>query len=445
VWSGEFPDVSAQRTGDLTIGVIGPHEVVERIMLMGPGSTGPLNARLVAAAYRDEQEATDKVVRLGATIDAYLFASPVPYEYARKAGVLTMPATFVPLGGASLHEALLRATLDERYDPTRASIDVLNRGDVVEAYSEVDLPVDGLHMHEELSGAAAITSFHEGLWRRKLTKMAITCVRAVAERLESVGVPVVRLRPTSAGVRSALQTASLLGAHHRLEEAQRGVVSIDEPTLRDSTRRATPRYWREELRLSLHRLLLQEAHRINATAHPVDDHTFMVTATRGSLVGATEGFRHPPFVDRIRSELGVAVEVGIGMGRTTQDAETHARAAVGRAQATRQSFAVDREGRSLVPAQRAHSRRGADHLRTKGRETLHRLAEKIDEEDGSLVVDAERAGRMLGVTSRTARRLLRTLVDEGLAWPLPPNRTLQPGRPRQLYRLIVEKLDRAGK
>jgi hypothetical protein len=57
-----------------------------------------------------------------------------------------------------------------------------------------------------------------------------------------------------------------------------------------------------------------------------------------------------------------------------------------------------------------------------------------------LIVDAENAGKMLGVTPRTARRLLRTLVEEGLAWPLPPNRTPQPGRPRQLYRLIVEKL-----
>lgn len=439
--------MSAQRTGDLTIGVIGPHEVVERVMLMGPGSTGPLNARLIAAAYRDEQEATDKVVRLGSAIDAYLFASPVPYEFARKAGVLTMPATFVPLGGASLHEALLRATLDDRFDPTRASLDVLSRADVVEAYSEVDLPVDGIHVHEELTNTAQLTSFHEGLWRRKATKMAITCVRGVAERLEAIGVPVIRLRPTNAGVRSALQTAGLLGAHHRLEEAQLGVVVVDVPTLRDSSRRSTPRYWREELRLSLHRLLLQEAHRINATAHRLDDHSFMVTATRGSLVTATEGFRQPPFVERIKAELGIAIEVGIGMGRTTQDAESHARAALNRAQASRQSFAVDREGRSLVPAQRAPARQSSEPLRTKGRETLVRLSEKIAEEDGPLVVDAENAGRMLGVTSRTARRLLRTLVEEGLAWPLPPNRTLQPGRPRQLYRLIVEKLDKdaAGK
>jgi predicted ArsR family transcriptional regulator len=79
--------------------------------------------------------------------------------------------------------------------------------------------------------------------------------------------------------------------------------------------------------------------------------------------------------------------------------------------------------------------------RPKGIETLSRLADKLAGADAALVVDAEMAGSLLGVTPRTARRLLRTLVDEGLAWPLPPSRTPQPGRPRQFYRLIVEKLD----
>jgi predicted ArsR family transcriptional regulator len=56
-------------------------------------------------------------------------------------------------------------------------------------------------------------------------------------------------------------------------------------------------------------------------------------------------------------------------------------------------------------------------------------------------VDAETASRLLSVTPRTARRLLHTLVADGLAWPLPPGRTPQPGRPRQFYRLLVEKLE----
>src|SRR3954447_10929845 len=132
-------------TPDLTIGVVGPHDLVERVMLMGHGPT-PIPSRLVAAAYRDEQEAADKVVRLGSGVDVCLFASPVPYEFARKAGVLTMPATFVPLNGAALQGALLRACLDERHEPERVSIDVLTRAEVEEAFGEIDLHTDHVHL-----------------------------------------------------------------------------------------------------------------------------------------------------------------------------------------------------------------------------------------------------------------------------------------------------------
>jgi predicted ArsR family transcriptional regulator len=74
--------------------------------------------------------------------------------------------------------------------------------------------------------------------------------------------------------------------------------------------------------------------------------------------------------------------------------------------------------------------------------TLSRLAELLPPGDSVLAVDAETASRVLEVTPRTARRLLRALAEEGLAWPLPPNRAPQPGRPRQSYRLVVERLDR---
>ena len=70
---------------------------------------------------------------------------------------------------------------------------------------------------------------------------------------------------------------------------------------------------------------------------------------------------------------------------------------------------------------------------------LSRLSAKLPDTGGPHVVDAETAGRPLGVTSRTARRL-RSLAEQGLARPLPPSRSPQPGRPRQLNRLMTEKL-----
>jgi hypothetical protein len=467
-------------TGELTIGIVGPHDMVERVMLSG-GSAGSgtyppsilqgnatgaagqagalqgqalappagaswtgfgLAARLVAAAYRDEHEAAEKASRLGANVDVCLFASPVPYEYARRAGAINGPATFVPLNGAALRTALLRASLDGNFDLTRISLDVLARSDIDEMYAELGLSAEHLYAREEVASAATLAAFHDRHWRRGETTVALTCVHAVAQRLAASAVPAIMVRPTGSAIRSALHTAALLGAHHRLEEAALAIVVVDVPTLRETARRTAPRYWRDELRLTVHRLLLQDAQRIGAAVMPVGEHCFLVTATRGSLAAVTEGFRVPPFVERAQAELGVELEVGVGMGRSAQEAETHARAALTRAQSGRgqHGFALDREGRALVPPPRPSTHVPAAG-QPKGIETLARLADKLPAEENSLTVDAEAAGKLLGVTPRTARRLLRVLVEEGLAWPLPPNRSPQPGRPRQLYRLIIEKLD----
>ena len=434
---------------ELTIGVVGPHDLVERVMLSGTATPGPALSvtgpgparRLVAAAYRGEQEAPDKVLRLGPAIDVFLFACPVPLEYARRAGVLRVPATCVPLSGSALFAALLRARADGRHDLSRVSVDVLSRGDVEEAFDELGIPAGHIHVREDPVGAAALAAFHERLWRRGQTSVAFTCLESVADRLAAAGVPVCVIRPTGSAIRAALRTATLLGAHRRLEEAQLAVVVVEVPTLRETARRPAPRHSQEELRLAVHRFLLQEAQRMQAAVSPMGDHTFLVTATRGSLSGATDGFRVPPFSDRARSELGIAVEVGVGLGRTAQEAEAHARAALARSHAApgARGFALDREGYALVPAPRALATAPAG--RPKGLETLSRLAGKLPD-DGAHVVDAETAGRLLGVTPRTARRLLHTLVEEGLAWPLPPARAPQPGRPRQFYRVITEKLAR---
>jgi hypothetical protein len=431
-----------------TIGIVGPHELVERIMLSGlPLATGPgaapaadretVTRRLVTAAYRDEQEAPEKVSRLGGTVDACLFASRVPYEFARRAGVLTVPATYIQLSGSPLYAALLRASRDGR-DIGRASIDVLTQADADDALAELGIPTGGIHVREEVSSPAVMASFHERLWRQDQTSVAFTCLQSVSRRLSAAQVPVFPLRPTGSAIRSALRTATLLAGYRRLENAQLAVVIVEVPTLRDTVRRGAPRQAREELRLTVHRFLVQEAQRIQATVSTLSEHGFLVVATRGSLAQAADGLGGPPFVERARSELGIGIEVGVGAGRTELEAEARARASLGRpAPASRTAVpARERAGQPLVPGPRPP----AGTTTRRGLDTLVRLSEKLSATGATPVVDAETAGRLLSVTPRTARRLLATLVEEGLAWPLPPSRSPQPGRPRQAYRLVVEKL-----
>jgi hypothetical protein len=401
------------------------------------GEAGPPR-RLVAAAYRDEQEAPDQVVRLGTGIDVCLFASRAPYEYARTAGVLSGPATYVPLGGSALYATLLKASRDPGQDPARSSIDVLSRADVEEAFAELGLPSGGVHVREDPGSPAVVASFHERLFRRNETSIALTCLQSVAAKLSAAGVPVFTLRPTGSDIRSALRTAALLGGYRRLEDAQLALALVEVPALRDSGRRATPRQSREELRLTVHRFLVQEAQRIHAAVSPTGDHGFLVVATRGSLARATDGFRNPPFAERARTELGLTIEVGIGLGRTAVEAEAHARAGLGRGPALTGLRGTSGSPGLPVPAPRLPE---PGTRRTRSLDTLAKLAEKLSGTDAGLVVDAETAGKLLMVTPRTARRLLHILVEEGLAWPLPPTRTPQPGRPRQFYRLVVEQLE----
>ncbi len=437
-----------QVSGELTIGIVGPHDLVERIMLAGtsaagqPGAAGPGPVRrLVAAAYRDEHEAADMVARLGPAIDACLFASQVPYEVARKAGVLSTPATYVPLAGSALYAALFRASRDGDRDLGRASIDVLSRADVEDAFAELGIAARRLHVREEPASAAVLTSFHERLWRKQESSVAFTCLQSVANRLSAADVPVFTIRPTGSAIHWALQTAALLGGYRRLDDAQLAVIIVEIPTLRDSARRASPRQSREELRLTVQRFLVQEAQRLHATVSPVSDHGFLITATRGSLASVTDGFRVMPFTraraqrawDHHRDGRGNGPDRPRGGGaRPRRDGPRSSRGSA-------RGLHPGREGHPLVPTPRQPGAGTPGRIRAL--DTLTRLAGKLPEATATLIVDADTAGRLLDVTPRTARRLLHGLVEEGLAWPLPPSRSPQPGRPRQFYRLLAEKLE----
>lgn len=469
--------VYARQDREVRVGIVGPRELVERVMLSGlPGAGGAaaqvlpseaelgLRRRVVMAPYLDEHEAPEKVARLGSDVSALLFASRIPLDYARRAGVLGCPATCIQLGGTPLHAALCRAAR-QGFQPGVASFDGLSHAELAAGLADTGAPADAAHLHEESASGATLASFHERLWRLGQTTVAFTCTDQVAGRLLAAGVPVVRLRPTDQSIRSALQVATLLASHHVLSESQLAVVVVEVPALRHASRRPAPRHAKEELQLTVHRFLVREAQRVHATVSQLGEHAFLILATKGSLAAAGD----PPFAAAAKAALGVVIDVGVGTGRSEHEAEAQARLSLSRSAqagslAASGGQAAAGAGRSAGRAAQAATaelsgmadfarqlqdgrppgttRPGTDSLsRLRALETLARLAQKLTA-DAAPVVDAELTGQLLSVTPRTARRQLRALVDEGLALPLPPARQPHPGRPRLEYRLVVEKLDR---
>lgn len=453
---GELGGDLAPRTAALTgsraetaIGVIGARELVDRIIAVAGRMDEPL--RMVGAAYATEHEGRDRLADIEARIDVALFAGPLAYDLARQHGELPVPATYVPVSGAALYSTLLRGTLEKRCDPARVSVDSISAAELEEAYTEIGVGLDGVHVHEyrHPGSAREFYAFHERLHREGATSAALTTVPTVQQRLLDAGVPALRMVPTVATLRMALNTAALLGAGSRLEESQIVIGIVELAPAARSGHSDPSNYGQQELNLALHRELLQVARTMGATVLPRGEDSYLIIATVGSMARVTAGFRMAPFLDHVGRELGVPIGVGLGVGRTARDAEANARSAVERTRTEQHAAAAmvgpDGAVRSL-PA-KLHHRVDASPAPalepSRGIDVLGRLVRSLDDRSGeALVVDAERVAELLDVTARTARRTLRALVDEGLAWPVPSARATGAGRPRQLYRLVTAKLTR---
>jgi hypothetical protein len=434
------------RHEEVTVGVIGAEEIVHRTIAVARKLGNP-SLRLVTAVYDSETDAYARAVKIASRVDVCLFAGPLPYHVAVAGGELSVPATYVPTGGSALFATLLRAVVEGTVDPTRISIDTVAREDVEDAYSEVGLDTAKVHIkeYESPESAGAFLDFHRRLHAAGTTTGAVTTVPTVDVALRRAGVPTLKMTPTLATLRSALNTAILMGSGAKLEESRIVVIIVRAPASTFPTQPSPSNYRYQETRLSLHRELLREARALDAAVVPRDEHSFLVVTTMGSLRLATDDLVVAPFLGPVSRELGLQLEIGIGLGRTTREAEVNAHSAVEMAAGDggRTALLVGPDELILqLSANRSATGAAVTPARdTKSATVLARLVERLDEQNGGeRVVDAEQVAELLGVTLRSARRMLRNLEAEGLAWLMPPVRTSKVGRPPRPYQLLTENL-----
>lgn len=430
--------------GEITIGVVGASDVVHRVMAVARDAGDP-SWRLVAAVYGDEKDAHAQVMKIVPRIDVCLFAGLLPYDVAKRRGDFPVPATYAPVDGAALYGALLRGNVERVFDPLKVSVDTLSPMDLRTAYHEVGLDASDVHVQQYVRPESAdeFLAFHRSLFESGKTTGAVTTVPTVAAALAEAGVPSMKMTPSGATLRNALHAAALIGSGTMLEESRivTMIVRIPDDVLPPH---ASPTdYWYQDLKLSLHRELLREARPMDATVLARDEHSYLIVTTMGSLNIATEDLTVMPFLGRISTELGFKLEVGIGLGTSTREAERNAQAAVDKTSAsdghTAYLMGPGKSVLQLPSARQAESPPPTFARDPKAVDILHQLAEKLtDEDDDERIVDAEKVAALMGVTLRTARRMLQALVDEGLAWPTPLARTSKVGRPRRPYQLLIE-------
>jgi hypothetical protein len=432
----------ASASAVVRVGVVGPEAAVGAIIEVAEtmASVDVAGISIVGTAYTRPAQIAPKVRAISPDVDAVLFAGPLPHDVAIAAGALSVPATHVELSGSALYGALVRA-LRQGVDVERVSIDSLSKPAVAEAYGDCNLDRRQVRSapYSGPDSAAGFVEFHAALHASGKTVAALTTVDRVARELSRLDVPVVRIKATNSALRTSLRSAALLGAGTRLQSSAVVVGLVELPDVTNTATDARRSWAVQELRLEAWRALRPETDAAAISVLPRDDHSLVLMATLASLGTATSDFTRAPFSSAIQDATGIEPAIGFGMGTNAIEAERQADLALTAARAAKsgQRTKVRTLDGSLVTLDRGEP--GPPQLvSSKHLDTLKELKRGVGRSEGAVaVIDSESAAEVLGVSPRTARRLLQDLARVGLAWPVPPaGGGATPGRPRQTYRLV---------
>ena len=434
----------------MRIGIVGPDDLVERVLMLPSASNGrSLTPRLVPMPYKDESQTLDALVATAREVDAYLFTGPVPYDLAVAASALVAPATFIPLSGAALYATLVRGVTAGDFAPDRLSIDTLVSQDIEEAYSELGLPTGKIQMYGHAPGhhLEDIVAFHfEALTERGATA-ALTGLRSAHEEMLRLGLRSYRMVPTLQSIRSALRTAVLMATGARLGDAQVAIAVVAVGPLDALSEFNALDDRRAESLLAAQRTLLAEARQIGAVVVPVGPGLFLVIGTVKAFEVATDGYRHCPFYASLEEGIDHSIAVGLGMADSALLAQRAAWQALRACHETGGGHGrlAQPDGSVMVLPGLRGDRTISDRPPV-GRLERRYLVDLAQAYTGTgiggshsvdPIVSAVEVADRLDLSPRTARRLLISLSEADLAWPLPPERGPHPGRPRHRWRLLL--------
>ncbi|CEH32522.1 hypothetical protein [Aneurinibacillus migulanus] len=405
-------------------------------------------------SYQDINQTLELVHQNKETTDVFLFAGPIPYQITREQVEIQKPMIYLPHTGTSLYRAFFQMLRDNRYKEKdhgiRFSIDILKKEEILDRLHELEISVEQLFIKEYQINLTStdIMMFHYDLWKRKQVEVVLTCVASVYNQLVSLGVPCYRIIPTRSTIRECLQRVQLEGKSSQLSGTQLaiGIIWIDDFSMRQSS----AEYEVQRKKLGLQQVLIDYSEEIQALINWSDRDEITFVTTHGVIEKSTHNFREYPLLDEIVNRLHLKANIGIGFGRSANEAERKAREALSKAksQGIGSCYVMMHDGEVLGPLGNNYQIRYS--IRSDNPDLI-KLARNIGLSVGTLNkiisfcqnygkyrISALDLSHAFGITLRSARRILSKLEQGNLAVIVGEEQPVSRGRPRQLYNINVE-------
>ncbi|PAE43015.1 transcriptional regulator [Bacillus sp. 7884-1] len=406
------------------IAVFGSSEFLQKIV---SASSQMTDITIDPYIYQHPQEAAELTRKLK-PCDVVFFSGALPYYFSKKHfDNLPYPTLILTQDEITIAASLLAITQNRNVPLERISIDLYDASIIRNVLSESEIRIESLQIMdfkqqllEDCFNLDSIVQFHYNLWEQGITKIALTSVHAVYDRLHSLGVPAIRMADPQVSLIRGLQSAKAQGELIKSKAAQ---VAVGYLSLQN--------HQQDQINTL--------AHLLNAYVQPLNGTLFALYSTRGEI----DRNRVIDFLEKWKGPL----LVGFGYGLTLKEADQHAKIALRFAEKELSSkcgyiLTEDKELVGPFPYEHKQHSLKNDHpeLLNIAKETklspgnLSKIIEFSKSRQSLQFTTADLAD-YLQVTRRSTERIVKKLADNGYVKVVGEEMVYHQGRPRAIYEL----------
>jgi hypothetical protein len=439
----------------ILIGIIGPDELVQQILRVI--QTFP-SFQPIPKVYQTEEEAPELAREIADKVEVLLISGPMPYRRVREETNIKVPVHYVPLTDTGFYRALFRLKNTKRLSGNlKISIDSVSRQMVSGSLKEIaETRIEAIHYNgQAYPSGEELIAFHKHQYESGNAQAALTAEQSVAEALSQHSIPSEWIIPTNQNIVVALERALLSTETRQMKEAQIvvGLLNVDDFGRHIQNRSSEHEV--QKFKLDIHRMLLDYVESLDGYLTHLGADEYLFFTTRGIFERETGGYKSIPLAKYANKAYGLSLSLGIGFGRSANEAGTHARSALRKSkEAGGNTCFIVREDHTLIgPLEMADP---IEYDLSLTDAELLKRAEEAGMTSGylsKLLSHAARAGKVdykvhelaeiLDITVRSTHRLLLQWIDHGLVNSVGMEKVPK-GRPRQIFRLAF-LADKVGK
>lgn len=472
------------RDNQIRIGVIGPQPIVDQVHRML--ATFPSFTPVMKVLEREE-DALELAAIMAGEVEVLLMSDPVSQRRVKeRLGPGGIPVVYTPVTDAGLYKALFRAHragylqtaagpgvqkdpdgqggvqarpvgeagVHANLDVATGSgfgvtIDTLTQTMVSRALKDFDMARTAAIVYDGPAYASPdeLVRFHLDHYASGASAIAFTGGMSVAKALTAQGIPCEWLLPSDQDIVGVLERALLSTETRRSNESQIvvGIVNIDD--FGEVAARRNSEHEVQKLKLDVHRSILDYVESLEGYLSHLGGDEYLFFTTRGIFERESGGYKTIPLAKEVKKAYRISLSVGIGFGRSANEAGTNARVALRKTKEAggNTCFIVREDGTLIGPLEMAEP-----------------VESVLSFTDAELIARAQRAGMtsayiskllhhkarfgkseyqvhelsaLLDISIRSVHRLLLQWMDNGLV-EIASMEKVPRGRPRQIYRFV---------